>query len=94
MAVSVIDYWAKRMFLREDLLVFGWMGMEREAREAGLRTGTRTLNTTQKKSSEEGQGKKWPDRVSGTIFLSSTVNLKEFVDKGFWDLRPNGLDLY
>ena len=38
-AVSVIDCLVKRMFLGEDLLAFGWMGMEREAGEAGLMTG-------------------------------------------------------
>ena len=29
----------KRMFLRENVLAFGWMSMEREVREAGLMTG-------------------------------------------------------
>ena len=30
---------AKRMLLGENVLAFGWMGMEREAREADLMTG-------------------------------------------------------
>ena len=39
MAVLVLVCLVERMFLREDLLAFGWMGMERETREAGLMTG-------------------------------------------------------
>ena len=37
-AVSVIDYLVKRMFLWENLLSFGWMVMERGASEVGLMT--------------------------------------------------------
>ena len=40
MAVQVVDCLAKRMFLTENALAFGWMGMKKEAREAGLMTGT------------------------------------------------------
>ena len=40
-----------------------------------------TLNTTQKKASEEVEGKKWPDRINGTLLLSSKVNLNDLVDK-------------
>ena len=39
MAVPVIDCLVKGMFLRENLLAFGWMDMEREAKEAGLMSG-------------------------------------------------------
>ena len=38
-AVLVVDCLEKRMFLRENVLAFGWMSMEREVREAGLMTG-------------------------------------------------------
>ena len=36
MTVQVVDCLEKRMFLEENVLAFGWMGMERDARAAGL----------------------------------------------------------
>ena len=38
MAVSVIVYLVKRIFLWENLVLFGWMVMERGSSEVGLMT--------------------------------------------------------
>ena len=35
-AVQVADFLSKRMFLTKNVLTFGWMGMGKAAREAGL----------------------------------------------------------
>ena len=35
-AVPVADFLSKRMFLTKNALTFGWMGMGKTAREAGL----------------------------------------------------------
>ena len=35
-AVQVADFLCKMMFLTKTILVFGWMGMGKAAREAGL----------------------------------------------------------
>ena len=35
-AVQVADFLSKRMFLRTNVLTFGWMGTGKAAREAGL----------------------------------------------------------
>ena len=35
-AVPVADFLSKRMFLTKNVLLFGWMGMGKAAREAGL----------------------------------------------------------
>ena len=34
--VQVADFLSRRMFLIKNVLVFGWMGMGKAAREAGL----------------------------------------------------------
>ena len=52
------------------------------------------MTIIQKKTSEEEDGKKWPDRINGLLLLSSRVNLNELVETACYDLRPKGLHLY